>query len=142
MRLLKWLFVLIVLLAVTAGAAAFWGLSRLREPYQGFAGDEAFVEIPAGAGRTTIEQRLVEAGVVRDALTFRAAVWLSGRARDLKAGEYRFDRAMSATDVVDKIARGDIYRRMVTFREGLTIAEMAAVFADARLGPASDSPAR
>ena len=137
-RLLKWLFVLIVLVAVTAGAAAFWGMSRLREPYKGFAGDEAFVEIPAGAGRTTIEQRLVEAGVVRDALTFRAAVWLSGRARDLKAGEYRFDQAMSAADVVDKLARGDVYRRMVTFREGLTIAEMAAVFADARLGPAAD----
>ena len=72
--------------------------------------------------------------MVRDALTFRAAVWLSGRARDLKAGEYRFDQAMSAADVVDKLARGDVYRRMVTFREGLTIAEMAAVFADARLG--------
>ena len=87
MRLLKWLLILIVLLVVVAGAAAFWGMSRLREPYKGFAGDEAFVEIPAGAGRTAIEQRLVEAGVVRDAMTFRAAVWLSGRARDLKAGD-------------------------------------------------------
>ena len=138
MRLLKWLFILIVLAAVSAGTAAIWGMARLREPYKGFAGDEAFVEVPSGAGRTTIEQRLVEAGVVRDALTFRAAVWLSGRARDLKAGEYRFDHAMSASEVVDKLARGDVYRRMVTFREGLTVAEMAAVFADARLGAAAD----
>jgi UPF0755 protein len=138
MRLLKWLFVLIVLVAIAAGAAAMWGMARLREPFKGFAGEETFVEIPSGAGRTTIEQRLIEAGVVRDALTFRAAVWLSGRARDLKAGEYRFDRAMSPTEVVDKLARGEVYRRMVTFREGLTIAEMAAVFADARLGAATD----
>jgi UPF0755 protein len=138
MRLLKWLLILILIAVVAAGAAAMWGTARLREPYKGFSGEEAFVEIPSGAGRKTIEQRLVEGGVVRDEWTFRAAVWLSGRARDLKAGEYRFDRPLSAADVVDKLARGDVYRRMVTFREGLTIAEMAAVFADARLGPAAD----
>jgi len=40
MRLLKWLFVLIVLLVVIAGAGAFWGMARLREPYKGFSGDE------------------------------------------------------------------------------------------------------
>ena len=28
---------------------------------------------------------------------------------------------MSALEVVDKIARGDVYRRLITFREGLTI---------------------
>ena len=49
---MMWRLLVVVLLAVTAGAAAFWGMSRLREPYKGFAGDEAFVEIPAGAGRT------------------------------------------------------------------------------------------
>jgi UPF0755 protein len=76
--------------------------------------------------------------VVRDALTFRAAVWLSGRARDLKAGEYRFDQPMSAAEVLDKIARGDVYRRLVTFREGLTIREMARVFEEAGLGKAAD----
>jgi peptidoglycan lytic transglycosylase G len=138
MRLLKWLAVLIAVLVVAAGASAFWGLAKLREPYKGYAEAETFVDIPTGAGRTTIAQRLVDAGVVRDALTFRGAVWMSGRARELKAGEYRFDQPMSALDVVDKIARGDVYRRMVTFREGLTIAEMARVFEEARLGPAAD----
>ena len=35
---------------------------------------------------------------------------------------------MHALDVIDKIARGDVYKRLLTFREGLTIAEMAQVF--------------
>jgi UPF0755 protein len=138
MRLLKWLLVLVVVVGVLAAGSAFWGLARLREPFRGYTAEETFVEIPAGAGGTTMAQRLVEAGVVRDQLTFRAAVWLSGRARELKAGEYRFDQPMSATEVVDKLARGDVYRRMVTFREGLTIAEMARVFDEAKLGKAAD----
>ena len=74
------------------------------------------------------------AGVVRDPLTFRAALWLSGRARELKAGEYRFDQPDDAPRVVDKIARGDVYRRLVTFREGLTIPRDGGGVRERRLG--------
>jgi UPF0755 protein len=75
--------------------------------------------------------------VVRDELTFRGAVWLSGHARDLKAGEYQFAEPMTAREVIDKIARGDVYRRRITFREGLTIPEMAAVFEQSGFGTAA-----
>ncbi|MEP6784051.1 MAG: endolytic transglycosylase MltG, partial [Acidobacteriota bacterium] len=77
-------------------------------------------------------------GVVRDSMTFRAALLISGRARSLKAGEYRFDTPMHALDVIDKIARGDVYKRLLTFREGLTINEMAQVFEDKKFGTAAD----
>ena len=138
MRLLRRLLILLIFLGVAGAIATYFGFTRLHEPFKGYAENEVFVEIPAGDGPARIGQRLVDAGVVRDSLTFRAAVWLSGRARDLKAGEYRFDRAMSAAEVLDKIARGDVYRRLVTFREGLTIREMARVFEDAGLGKAAD----
>lgn len=138
MRFLKWLLVLIVAIAVAGGAAAYWAYSQIRAPYKGYAAEEAFVDIPSGAGRATIGQRLVDAGVVRDSLAFRGAVWLSGRARELKAGEYRFDQPLSALAVVDKLARGDVFRRFVTFREGLTIAEMARTYEEAKLGTAAD----
>jgi len=39
--------------------------------------------------------------------------------------------------VVHSIARGDVYLRRITFREGLTIRQMARVFEDAGFGPAS-----
>ena len=138
MRVLKWLLLLIVLLAAAGGAAAYFGFTRINEAYRGYGGAEQFVEVAPGAGPATIGQRLVAAGVVRDAVTFRAAVWLSGRARDLKAGEYRFDQPMTALQVVDKIARGDVYRRLITFREGLTISEMAALYESAGFGKAAD----
>ena len=92
--------------------------------------------ISNGTSTPGITERLVAAGVVRDTLTFRAALWASGQARSLKAGEYRFDRPMSAREVIDKIARGDVYVVPITFREGLTVAETADVFASSGFGTA------
>ena len=45
---------------------------------------------------------------------------------------------MHALDVIDKIARGDVYKRLLTFREGLTIAEMAQVFEEKGFGKAAE----
>ena len=132
------LALLLVLVVVAAGAAGWWTYSRVEAPYRGASAPETFVDIPAGIGPAGIGARLVQAGVVQDAWTFRAAVLVSGRARELKAGEYRFDAPMTALDVVGKIARGDVYKRMLTFREGLTITEMAEVFEERGFGTAAD----
>ena len=129
---------LFLLVVVLAGAAAAWVIdSRLRAPYRGYTGVEQFVDIPPGAGTRAIGERLVAAGVVRDQVTYRAALWLSGQSRRLKAGEYRFDAPMTPADVLGKIARGEVYVISVTFPEGLTIAEMSKIFEAHGLGPAS-----
>jgi len=133
------LVALVVLVAVcSAGAAgAFLLYSRMHAPFRGYPGPELLVDIPPGEGTRAIGQRLSDAGVVRDALTFRLALKVSGNARGLKAGEYRFDRPMSMLEVIDKIARGDVDVLSVTFPEGLTIAEMAAIFEARGFGAAS-----
>jgi UPF0755 protein len=132
----KLLLLLLVIVLVAGGAAAAVFYSRVDEPYRGYSEDSKALEIPIGSGPRAIGARLVEAGVVRDTLTYRAALWLSGDARRLQAGEYRFDRPMSAREVLGKIARGEVDLVNVTFREGLTIAEMAAVFEGQGLGTA------
>jgi UPF0755 protein len=40
--------------------------------------------------------------------------------------------------VVEHVAKGDVYKRLLTFAEGLTIAEMAKVFADRGFGTAEE----
>lgn len=136
---MKKFLALILLIAVIVGAAVAvgWFYRRVGEPYRGYSGAEQFVEIPSGIGPRAIGERLIATGVVRDELTYRAALWLSGDATRLKAGEYRFDRPMTAAQVIDKIVRGDVYVVNVTFREGLTIGEMAKVFEAQGLGQAS-----
>jgi UPF0755 protein len=132
----KLALILVVLFCAAAGAAAFL-YQRARNPYRGYSEAERFVDIPPGAGTKTIGEHLVAAGVIRDATTYRVALWLSGHARRLKAGEYRFDQPMTPMAVIDKIARGEVYIIPVTFREGLTIAEMSKIFEAHGLGPAS-----
>ena len=138
MRWVKRALLALFVLVLAAAAAAWWTYARVTDPYRGYSDSEVFVDVPPGSGPASIASRLASAGVVRDAWTFRAAVLLSGRSRQLKAGEYRFDAPLHALDVVDKIARGDVYRRRLTFREGLTIGEMAQVFEERGFGRADD----
>jgi UPF0755 protein len=138
LRWMKRVFILGIVVGVVVGVAGWWLYSRVVEPYRGYAQAETFVEIPSGTGPGAIGQRLIAAGVVRDDLTFRTALFISGRARALKAGEYRFDAPMHALDVIDKIARGDVYKRLLTFREGLTILEMSQVFEEKGFGTAEE----
>jgi UPF0755 protein len=125
----------VVLLAILAGG--FWISRSLEQPHQGFTGPEVFVEIPEGSGIASMGRRLSEAGVVRNETVFRAAVWWRGAGRRLQAGEYRFDRPATPTEVVDRLAGGDVYLRSITFREGLTIRQMAALFEEKAFGTAS-----
>ena len=136
MRWIKRLFALSVAIVLMAGVGAYWVQARLHEPFRGYSTPEVFVDIPPGSGPARIGERLVEAGVVADPWIFRAGLWQSGRARVLKAGEYRFDAPMDTLAVIDKIARGDVYKRLLTFREGLTIREMAQVFEERGFGKA------
>ena len=132
--------VTVLLLALAAAGSLLSGPAlwrRFQGAYQGWPDGEQFVVVPPGTGSIAIGRRLVEAGVVRDDLTFRAALWWTGRARELQAGEYLFDRPMAALEVVEKIARGDVFVRRITFPEGLTIAEMAEVYETRGFGASS-----
>ena len=135
-RLLIALIVVVITAVGAAAAFAVYTLNRIREPYKGFSEAERFVEIPPGSGAAEIRRRLVDTGVVADEWAFRAALAWTGQGRALKAGEYRFDRPMSVADVIDRIARGEVYVHPITFPEGLTIREMAGVYESSGLGTA------
>ena len=128
----------VAIVLVVAAAAAVWLVLGSERPYKGYAGAEQFVEVPPGAGPAAIGRRLKDAGIVRDELSFRVALWRSGQARRLQAGEYRFDRPMNPREVIDKIARGDVFMRPVTFPEGLTLRQMSQIYERDGLGSAAE----
>jgi UPF0755 protein len=106
-------------------------------PYRDFVDAEVFVDLPPGTSVAAIGSRLAGAGVVPDALTFRLAARLAGAERRLQAGEYRFADSATPFQIVDRLAAGDVFRRSVTFPEGLTIREMAGVYERSGLGAAA-----
>lgn len=126
--------VLVALFLVAAGALGGFLYFRTRTPYRGYAVPAQIVDIPPGSGSRAIGARLVSAGIVRDRYTFELALYLSGASRALQAGQYRFDQAMTPREVIDKIARGDVYVVRITFPEGLTIQEMAKEYESHGLG--------
>jgi UPF0755 protein len=128
----------LLFLIIAAAGAGVWLYTGVDRPFTGYDAAEQFVEIPQGAGSIAIAKRLADAGVVRDVNTFRLALWITGEGRRLQAGEYRFDHPLSARQVADKIARGDVYVRPITFPEGLTAGQMAALYESKGFGPAQD----
>jgi UPF0755 protein len=123
------------------GSAVFAGMFfyvQMTDRYKGYGAPELFVQVPPRAGTGEITRALVQGGIVKDRWTFRAALLWTGRSRSLKAGEYRFDRPMTAIEVVDKLARGDVYVRKLTFPEGLTVIEMAKLYASRGFGQAKE----
>jgi UPF0755 protein len=125
---------LVVAILVVAAATAGWIYLSLTRPYKGYAAPETFVEIAPGTGPATMARQLAAAGVVRNTTAFRVAVSLEGAGRRLQAGEYRFENPMTPSQVVGKLVRGEVYLRPITFREGLTIRQMAALFEEKGFG--------
>lgn len=135
---MKKIFLILMVIAALGVGAAWWAGQQVGSAYRGFAGEEVFVDIPQGSSVSAIADRLAAAGVVSHPLIFRVAARMSGAERSLQAGEYRFAEPATPAQVVQRLARGDVYTRAVTFREGLTIWDMAEVFEAAGLGVAED----
>jgi len=128
----------VVVLLMISGYRIGGLYTRLVQPFRGYVSGERLIEIPEGISGAEIGRRLVETGVVSDYSLFRWALRVTGKGPWLQSGHYMFDRPMSATEVVRKIARGDVMLSVVTFPEGLRRDEMAVVFERSGLGTASE----
>jgi UPF0755 protein len=117
---MKRFLLLFLLLGLVVAAVAGWFLLM---PYAGYE-REVFVNIPPGTSTQQMATLLTQAGVIQDERQFLAARLIQPGA-NLQAGEYRFDRPLSALDVYRKIARGDIYYHLLTVPEGSNIFDIA-----------------
>jgi UPF0755 protein len=137
-KLLKLALLAIAVVIVAAVVTAWFGWNNIHEPYKAYDQAEQFVTIRQGAASGEIGRALADAHVVSDARLFRAALWWTRQGRNLKAGEYRFDHAMTPLEVVGVLVRGEVYTQKVTFPEGLTIAEMSKLYESHGFGRARD----
>jgi UPF0755 protein len=99
-----------------------WPVREASEPPQ-------TLVVEPGWGVLEIGRHLHSLGLVRHPEVFRALVVVRGATGRLRAGEYEFAGRMSLSQIVDKMARGEVVRHSVTFPEGRNLAEMAALAA-------------
>src|SRR5258707_9676890 len=109
----------------------------ITEPYQGFAAEGVFVNVPHGTSRRFVARLLKKNGVVRSALAFEIYARRHPK-RTLQAGEYFFDRAITGRDVFWKLANGQVYEVAFTVREGETMFDIARELEAGKFMPAGD----
>jgi UPF0755 protein len=129
--------------AVVALGVGVWGWSQLNDQYRGFS-QPVMLEFRRGASSREMATELARAGVVRNAWLFLAARALH-RGERLQAGEYRFEKPASPMEILNRIARGDIFYLELLVPEGFTIfdtadavAKLGTISHDAFLAAAKD----
>jgi UPF0755 protein len=121
---------LLMLVAVVAGAG--WLAYQWQTPYRGYGGTVAVVDVPRGATTRAIADRLAREGVVRSAVAFE--LWSRWHhEKRLEAGEYRFERPMTPTEVFNTLAEGRVWAVNLTIPEGWTMFDIANAVARAGL---------
>lgn len=114
-----------VLILLAFAAVAGWAWFSIEHPYQGFAAQGVFVDLPHGASSRTVARLLKQNGVIRSSVAFEVYARRHPKRR-LQAGEYFFDHAISGHDVFWQIADGHVFEQPFTVREGETIFDIAS----------------
>jgi UPF0755 protein len=120
-----------LILVLLVGAWLAWALYLPVQP-----GEAKFVLLRPGSSSRRIAADLHSAGVIRSAHAFLLMHYVLGRT--LKAGEYKFDQPATARQILDRLARGDIFVHTVTIPEGYNLYDIAGVMQLAGLGSAQE----
>lgn len=133
-RALLWSAIAVAVLSAFGAGYAWHIWTSLHAPFRGYSEDSRTLQIDAGLSAGRILERLEADGVIASA--FWTRVYLSRYLGDptLKAGEYEFSGGLSATEVLDKIIRGEVVTYPVTLVEGLDLFEVASHLAAAGFG--------
>ncbi len=134
------LFMLLVLLAVAAGAGLYFGKQHFDAP--GPLQQDKVVNIPRGLGSRAIAERLQSEGVIDEPWVFIGGVMVLKARGELKHGEYRFKAHASIADVVETMIEGKVVQHTLTIPEGLTSEQVVArlLDTDALSGPIKQIP--
>ena len=84
-----------------------------------------YISFPPGSGIRLLAGELKSAGVIHSSWHFILLTRLRGEAHHLKAGEYVFNDGMRPSEILHKIAAGDVDYRKFSLPEGYSIYQMA-----------------
>jgi UPF0755 protein len=123
--------VLSVLIVAGIVLLAAFEVARQHVAAPGPATEPIRLTVEKGARMGQIADRLAEAGAIDSAALFRLAASYSGRADELKFGEYEIAPGASMDAVLALLTTGGNVNYQVTVPEGRTVAEVVQVLQDA-----------
>ena len=90
----------------------------------------AFIRVEKGTSLNMMADGLKREGIISHPFVFKVIARFSGLSQKLRAGEYKFEPEISLWNVMQKIAKGDVFYRKITLAEGLTNAEIVQLLND------------
>ncbi|UFN47281.1 endolytic transglycosylase MltG [Roseomonas sp. OT10] len=135
-RLFRFLLILVLVAALGAGGAAWWGWRSYQAP--GPLASPTAVVVPRG-GTAAIAEALQDRAVIADPRAFSLAAWLTRQDGPLRAGEFLFPANSSLREVLAVLRTARPVQRRLTIPEGLTAREIAALVGRAE-GLTGDTP--
>src|ERR1043166_8332732 len=129
------LLAILLLLIVAPAAFAIWVYREMRSPASHAMASE-YIEIPKRSTPEAIANKLVTDGIIRRKWPFLLYIKLTGSAKLIKAGEYRFPSPITPLGVLKKLEEGEQRLSRFTVIEGWTrwdIAESLAHVAELNL---------
>jgi UPF0755 protein len=126
----------LLLVAVVAFLAleAWWVLT----PAVGVRNGSRVIEIPAHSGFLEVARILDQSEVIRSPLGFTLLTLARRSTRSLKAGEYQIPQGADTPTVLAMLESGRVLQHPVVFREGSTVAELAAQLGAEKLANPDD----
>ena len=112
-------------LLLGAGMYEAWYWTRALDP-----GAETYL-LKQGASLRSLAQELRRRGAIAESASFVWGATLTGRSRQLKAGEYRFATGISVAGILEQVILGRVVEYPVRFVEGWTVRQMLAALDEA-----------
>jgi UPF0755 protein len=114
------IFLLVLLAAFALGLAYL----SLKSNYQGFR-EPVILDFPKGTTTQAMAEELAQNGVIRYSWQFLMLRVIDPR-KKLQAGEYQFARADTPSNILNRIARGDVFFYELVVPEGSNMFDIAA----------------
>lgn len=125
MAAVKALAIAVAAIVVAAGIYLYWSWNRPLNP-----GPETYIVRP-GTSLRALAAQLKERRALRETESFVWLGYLTGRARTLKAGEYRFRPGITSTELLDQVVAGRVVEYPVIVIEGWTFSQFRKALAAA-----------
>jgi len=127
---LLWVAVVLVGLPALRLAQFYW--TNPTDP----GGEPLVINIPSGTNLSRVADLLAQKKIITRPRIFTALARVRGKDRTVKAGEYALSPSLSPSQVLGVLTVGRPFFHKVTFPEGLTMNQMAALLEEAGLAEA------
>ncbi len=97
------------------------GLAKHQVGAEGPSTEPVRVTVERGARLSAVAESLSEAGAIGEPSFFRLAARYTGKANELKYGEYEIPAGASIEEILDLLSKGGNVRYRVTVPEGMTV---------------------